>query len=105
VLKFKSNIRQLQKNLQATENLKTVTLAQVTKLETEFTYIQRNCNDAVTQANEKSATIDRLKSELNDSQQTIESLNISLNVSKVVDAALLFISLNPNTFLFWSLIK
>ena len=70
VLKFKSNIRQLQKNLQATENLKTVNLAQVTKLERKFTYIQRNCNDAMTQANEKSATIDRLKSELNDSQQT-----------------------------------
>jgi hypothetical protein len=30
-----------------------------TKLERKFTSIQRNCNDAMTQANEKSATIDR----------------------------------------------
>jgi hypothetical protein len=50
----------------------TVNLAQVTKLERKFTSIQRNCNVAMTQANEKSATIDRLKSELNDSQQTID---------------------------------
>jgi peptidoglycan hydrolase CwlO-like protein len=80
VLKFKSNIRQLQKNLQATENLRTVTLAQFTKLEREFTYIQRNCNDVMTQANENSATIDRLKSELNDSQQTIDYFHALLKI-------------------------
>jgi hypothetical protein len=85
VLKFKSNIRQLQKNLQATENLKTVNLAQVTKLERKFTSIQRNCNDAMTQANEKSATIDRLKSELNDSQQTIDYFHDLLQDNKDIN--------------------
>ena len=85
VLKFKSNIRQLQKNLQATENLKTVNLAQVTKLERKFTSIQRNCNDAMTQANEKSATIDRLKSELNDSQQTIDYCHALLQDNKDIN--------------------
>jgi hypothetical protein len=44
----------------------------------------------MTQANEKSATIDRLKSELNDSQQTIDYFHALLQDNKDINLSIVF---------------